>query len=252
MNVKARVFAGIVLGSVVFLVAALYLLGGNLGRLIRNGLVVYGPASTGTEWNIADIDISPWGGEGDIIDLRVANPEGYVRPIALEVPRIRVDVETFSYFEQILVVERFRLDDAVIYLDLSGQEQFNLRVLADRIASAEMPAEVELPSRQEAILNSLIVRRFELRNARVVVHSGLVGKKQRDIPNLVIRDIGADVGGVTVVEAIRRTLGPALTEAMRLAGEKVLEKSDELRERFEETLEQIEQGAEETGEPPSD
>ena len=64
MFTRTKVLVAISLSSALFLLVALFLLSSNLGRVIRNGLVILGPVVTRTAWslvNVWSIDKSKFG-----------------------------------------------------------------------------------------------------------------------------------------------------------------------------------------------
>ena len=210
MFTRLKVLIAISFSSAIFLLVALFLLSSNLGRVIRNGLVILGPVVTRTAWSLEDVEISPWGGEGHLTNLRIANPPGYFRDNAVDAPLIEVDVEEISYFDDVMVIESFRIADAQIRFEIAGQPRTNLQVLLESLNSA------------------------------VIGQSQLAGELRLSVPELVIEDVGAAEGGISTVEAIQRTLGPSLEAARQTMRGFASQRGDEIQRRLQQRIEQLE------------
>lgn len=240
MFTRIKVLVAISLSSAIFLLVALFLLSSNLGRVIRNGLVILGPVATRTAWSIEDVDISPWGGEGQVTNLKIANPPGYFRENAVEAPVIEVDVEEISYFDDVMVIEKFTIANAEIRFEIAGQPRTNLRVLLDSLNTAVAAEAGAIEGIDSEKLRSLIIRRFELVDAVVIGQSQLAGELRLSVPGLVIENVGAAEGGISAVEAIKRTLGPSLETARQTIRGFAKQRSNDIQRRMHERIEQLE------------
>ena len=240
MFTRLKVLIAISFSSAIFLLVALFLLSSNLGRVIRNGLVILGPVVTRTAWSLEDVEISPWGGEGHLTNLKIANPPGYFRDNAVDAPLIEVDVEEISYFDDVMVIESFRIADAQIRFEIAGQPRTNLQVLLESLNSAVIEDAGQVEGIDTDKLRSVIIRRFELVNASVIGQSQLAGELRLSVPALVIEDVGAAEGGISTVEAIQRTLGPSLEAARQTMRGFASQRGDEIQRRLQQRIEQLE------------
>ena len=240
MFTRTKVLVAISLSSALFLLVALFLLSSNLGRVIRNGLVILGPVVTRTAWSLEDVDISPWGGEGSMTNLTIGNPPGYFRENAVEAPLVVVDVEASSYFDDIMIIERFSVREAQIRFEIAGQPRTNLRVLLDSIDDAVLQQAAEVAEIDTSNMRSVIVRRFELVDAVVVGQSQLAGEIRVSVPDLIIEDVGLAEGGIDTVSAIQRTLGPSLDAARKEIRKFASERSNDIQRRLQERIMQLE------------
>ncbi len=243
MFTRPKVLVAISFSSAVFLLVALFLLSSNLGRVIRNGLVILGPVVTRTAWAVQDVDISPWGGEGRLEGLTIDNPPGYFRQTAVDAPSIIVDVEAVSYFDKALVIERFSVVGAEVRFEIAGQPTTNLAAILDSLKAAELEKAVAVDGIDTGDMRSVIIRRFEVIDAVVIGQSQLAGELRLSVPDLILEDVGAAEGGIDAVEVIKRTLGPALEAARQTIRGYAAERGDDVQRRLHERIIELERDA---------
>lgn len=243
MFTRPKVLVAISFSSAVFLLVALFLLSSNLGRVIRNGLVILGPVVTRTAWAVQDVDISPWGGEGRLEGLTIGNPPGYFRQNAVDAPSVIVDVEAVSYFDNALVIERFSVVGAEVRFEIAGQPMTNLGVILDSLEAAALEKAVAVDGIDAGDMRSVVIRRFEVIDAVVIGQSQLAGELRLSVPDLILEDVGAAEGGVDAVEAIKRTLGPALEAAGQTIRGYAAERGDDIQRRLDERIQEMERNS---------
>ncbi|MFM8358037.1 MAG: hypothetical protein ACKOET_05725, partial [Verrucomicrobiota bacterium] len=80
----------------VLAVAGVFLVGSNLGPVVKTGIERFGPEFTQSPITVARVKLSPRSGSGTLDGLVVGNPAGYTSPHALRIGRARFQLKTSS------------------------------------------------------------------------------------------------------------------------------------------------------------
>ena len=91
-----RIITTIVVIVVALIVVTLIVVGVNLGRIVKDGIVTYGPKMTQTSVSVDKVTLSLLTGSAKITSLAVGNPSGYKSPNAITAGTIAVGVDPMS------------------------------------------------------------------------------------------------------------------------------------------------------------
>jgi hypothetical protein len=242
--------------AVVALAAAVALRYGvnRLDGVVASTVERYGSALTGTAVDVDGVDLALAAGRAEIDGLTVDNPGGYETDYAVRVRRATVVLDVASLAGDVPVVEELVLDDALI----NAEQRDAASNLTDIQRHATRPSD-QAPAGEPG---RIIVERYRVRNARVVVTSEHLSEPEElRLEDVVVDDIGTAIGGATYSEAAEAMLTPIIAAARsataaRLrsaaadavsdaAREELEEESDDLRERADEARREITETVEE-------
>jgi len=214
-----KVIKGILVFVIVlFIVAAAAQFG--LNRIATRSLQRTLPQLTGTAATIEALRLSPFTGAGEIIGLRIPNPEGFSEPEALHLDRARVQVDLWSILRPTLVVREFSVNGAVVCYERLADGKDNLSMLRERMTSEKPPANpsqtasgsapqaaAQTPAKPslKLIVDSLIITNCRVRVAGILSTNVM----EMPLPTIALQNLGRDQGGLTPAE-----LGAELTRTL--------------------------------------
>jgi hypothetical protein len=221
---------------------------GRLDSVVASTVERYGSAVTGTSVDVDSVELALTAGRAVIGGIQVGNPRGYETDYAVRIGTATVELDIGSLSGDVPVVEELLLDGTLINAE-QREVASNLTDIQEHVTSSSGEAPAGEPAR-------IIVERFRVRNARVLVTSEhLSTPEELQLGDVVVSDIGTATGGVTYSEAatamlmpviaaarsaaaerLRRAAGDAVSEAAR---EELEEESAELRERTQEAQEEL-------------
>ncbi len=178
----------------------------NAGTLLRDAMQSHGSRMIGAEVTVAEVRLSARSGQGEISGLVIGNPTGFQSPHALKVARISIALDPLTLARDVIHVRRIE----VIAPDVSyeqGDGQTNFDALMKNISNS---LGTERSGSQSS--KRLIVDAFDLTNASAAATTRLVAGRTIGItlPDIHLKDIGKDKGGVTPGE-----LGQIIAGAMK-------------------------------------
>lgn len=197
-----------------------FLLGSNLGPVVKAGIERFGPEFTQSPITVAQVKLSPRSGSGSLDGFVVGNPAGYTSPHALRIGRARFQVKTSSLLQDKVVIEEFVLEQPEITLE-GGLTENNLQQLQanlDRFTAAEK----DRPAGESRFNRKLQVNRLRLAGARVDAQLRLPAIGSRNLsfvlPDLELSQLGAGPEGITpaalgdvLIHELIRAVLPAVT-----------------------------------------
>lgn len=215
--------AGVVVVLVLLAAGAFWWLHGNAEELIRQTIEREGSRLTGAPVSVASVSLSASDGRGEIRDLTLGNPPGFRTPHALRVDRIELELAPLTLAQSVVRVRRI----AVVAPDVvyeRGESLTNFDTIARNVSAALGPAD-----KQAAPGKKLIVEHVDLTGARAQASAALMGGKTVTIalPDIHLKDIGKDKGGVTpgelsqiIAGAMQRKLSGAYSfdQALKATG----------------------------------
>lgn len=218
----------------VIFVGFVYFVGSSiLNKGIQTLVVQTGPSFTGTEIELAGVNISPFSGSGTISGLLIGNPQGFTTEKAFSVNTMTLKVVPASLLSETIEIEQILIDGPEIILERANGTT-NLQQIQDNIAKAtasstppQTPAPDEAPAEAGPPIK-ISIKEFVLSNANVSV--SVLGQNQKlDLPTIRLTNLGTAKGGVPpeelakeVMTAITRAVGQAATQM----GTKALQNPD--------------------------
>lgn len=208
---------------------------GRLDGVVASTVERYGSAVTGTDVHVDGVDLALAAGRADLAGLTIDNPRGYETDYAVRIGHASVALDVGSLAGDVPVIEELTLDGALINAEQRDAAS-NLTEIQQHAtgSSSDTPGE---PGR-------IVIERFRLRNARVLLTSDLLSEPEElPLRDVVVEDVGSATGGATYAQAAEALLAPVLAEARAAATERLRAvaagaASDALREELEEELEQ--------------
>ena len=191
-----------------------------LGALIKAGVEQVGPMVTGTSVTLKNVDIGLLAGRAQLEGLAVGNPKGFKAPAALKVGTARVRIKWGSVLSDRVVIEEITIDAPVVtYEGMLSKSNFS--TILDHVQSsastgpnpkAGAPPAQAAPSAGKKFL----IKQLNVTNGRVALSlaTGVLGNQSLSgpLPDIHLKDIGKDIDGATVAEALSAVFG-ALNEA---------------------------------------
>jgi hypothetical protein len=204
----------------------------------------YGSAVTGTDVDVAGVDLALTAGRADLGGITIGNPDGYETDYAVRISRASVALDVGSLAGEVPVIDDLTLDGALINAEQRAAAS-NLTDIQRHATASSGPAP---PSTEPG---RIVVKRFRLRDARVLLTSEQLGAPEElPLRDVVVDDIGTAAGGATYAQAAEAMLAPVLAAALSAAShrlkavaagavegavrEELEDEADELRERRDE------------------
>ena len=229
--IKRVVFATLLL-LVVALVASGWWLSRNLDDIAKSAIQNYGSAMTDARVKVGAVHLSPTDGKGSILDLHVANPQGFKSAHALRVGKIEVDVDIATVTDNVIVIRRIAIEAPDVMYE-KGESLTNFDALMRNISlyiGESAPSGSGSSSGRKLIVDSLTIRAAKAHATAPLLNGKIV---DIDLPDITLKNIGRSQGGVTpgelggiVANAIRsRLLASFSFDRLLQSGSQVLDKA---------------------------
>ena len=220
---------------VLLLVVALTMIGVYFNSMIKAGVEAVGPKITGTIVKLDAVDISPFSGQGRLKGLVVGNPKGFQTESAFKIADAKVKVDQKTALSDKLIIEEILIDGPEITYEGSPSGS-NLSKIQENVAAfgksvgtkegAESKSEKKDPTQKKVQINHFIVK-----NGQVKLSASLLKGKALTVrlPDIHLRDIGKESGGVTVQKAVAEVfaaINKSVLQSVASSG-KLLEKGAE-------------------------
>ncbi|MGB4247931.1 MAG: hypothetical protein WBJ75_09450 [Pseudohongiellaceae bacterium] len=188
--------------------AAAYL---YLETAVRSRIETAASSALGTQVSVSGVILSPFSGKGSVRELKVANPEGFSTPYAIELGSLDFEVDLDTVFADVIQITSIIVREARISYETRLITD-NIRTLIDNIPAREAESTpIDSPARKR-----VIIRDFQMIDPRINVFA-LVGSAPIALPNIQIENIGESNAPATIPEASREILG-ALYRSLLFAG----------------------------------
>jgi len=201
----------VVLGALAIAAAVAMRYGaGRLDSAVASTVERYGSAVTGTDVDVDGVDLALTAGRAHFTGLTVDNPKGYDTDYALRIGTATVALDIGSLAGDVPVVKELELDGALINAEQRDAAS-NLTDIQKHAAADSGDASAGEPGR-------IVIERFRLRNARVLVTSEHLSKPEElPLGDVVVGNIGSAKGGATYSEAAEAMLMPVIAAARTAA-----------------------------------
>jgi AsmA family len=218
--------------AVLLLVVALTMVGVYLNSMIKAGVEAVGPKITGTTVKLNAVDLSLFSGQGRLKGLVVGNPPSFQAASAFKLADAKVKVDLKSALSDKLIIEEILIDGPEITYE-AGQSGSNIGKIQQNVAAfgksvAPTDAAESKSQKQDPTQKKVQINHFILKNAQVNASVSMLKGKALTIrlPDIHLRDIGKESGGVTVQKAAAEVLvaiNKSVVQAIASSG-KLLEK----------------------------
>lgn len=234
---------------VVLLGITMYLLLGNLDKILKGAIEGVGSELLGVPVKVAEVEIDLKSGMGEIRGMSIANPAGYQAQNAFEMDTIRLEIDLSSLRSQPIMIDEFKVRSPVVELEARADGSSNLQELLDNIeknsAKADEKAAEEQPSADGSAENEPVRLSFKkLAITGVTVNAVIPDKDPAPVvlPDMVRENVGgtegltpAQVGGVIIGDIVAQSVAAALQKKL---SEKVEEAAKGLFDDLKSKLEQ--------------
>jgi hypothetical protein len=174
----------------------------------------HGSALTGTRVDVDGVDLALRAGRVDVAGMTVGNPRGYDTDYAVRIGSAAVELDIGSLTGAVPVIEELVLDGALINAEQRAAAS-NLTDIQQHATASSGGAPAGEPGR-------IVVERFRLRNARVLVTSEHLSEPEElPLREVVVENIGSATGGATYSQAAEAMLLPVLAAARSAAAERL-------------------------------
>ncbi len=209
----------ILVGAVVLalaLVAAVVLLGSNLGKVVKAGIETFGPKFTQTSVTVASVDLSPSSGSGTVKGLVIGNPAPYKEPFAIRLGEASLAVDPGSVLGDKIIVKSVRVIDPEVTIE-GGLTDNNLKQLLANLNSFTA-SEKSKPAEETGAQKKLQVDEFVLSGTKVNVKLNIPGLGSAipplTLPEIRLTNLGAGSDGITPGELTRQVINEVVTKVI--------------------------------------
>src|SRR2546422_10929051 len=220
---------------VLLLVVALTMIGVYFNSMIKAGVEAVGPKITGTTVKLHAVDLSSFSGQGRLKGLVIGNPPSFQAASAFKLADAKVKVDLKSALSDKLIIEEILIDGPEITYEAGpsgsniGKIQQNVAAFGKSVApkdAAESKSPKKDPTQKKVQINDFI-----LKNGKVSLSASMLKGKALTVrlPDLHLRDIGKESGGVMVQQAAAEVLmaiNKSVVQSVAGSG-KLLEKAAE-------------------------
>ncbi|MEX0684762.1 MAG: AsmA family protein [Balneolales bacterium] len=218
---KAIKYALIIL--IVLLIAGFFILTFMLDSIVKSNMEQIGSEMTGTPVTIDNVSISPFTGQGTITGFRVANPEGYSTEHAVEVDDFFIQLDVYSLWSDLIVVEEVIITSPSVYVEQKLPEN-NLRTILNNINEA-----LSTGTSMEA---DVVIDHFLMEDGSADLYTEIGGERSArvEMSNIELHDLGRGGGQQAIEEIVKEIAERVIEQALQAAGRSGTE---QLRDAFE-------------------
>ena len=218
--------------AILLIVVALTMIGVYLNSMIKAGVEAVGPKITGTTVKLNAVDLSPFSGQARLKGLVVGNPPGFHTENSFKLADAKVKVDLKTALSNKLVIEEILIDGPEITYE-GGPSDSNIGKIQQNIATfgksvAPIDAAESKSPKKDPTQKKVQINDFILKNGMVTMSATMLKGQALTIPlpDIHLRDIGKESGGVTVQKAaaeVFAALNKSVVQAVASSG-KLLEK----------------------------
>jgi hypothetical protein len=184
----------------------------NISRISKAGIEQLASNALGVPVTIEEMVVEPKDLRVTVSGLKIANPEGYETPYAMETQQILIEGESFS--KKKLVFNKMSFTGTTVYLSVNDQTS-NLSELEENLPEEEPSATEE---KAEAPGPKIVVHDLSIRDAKLVPSESLkeLGVKEVRLPPIQ-GAIGEQEDGVSPERAMTEVTGIIMEVATKRA-----------------------------------
>lgn len=210
-----RGFAFFIVGIVVIVCIAIVVVYSSIGPIIIATVDDFGGRIMGTKVTLEDAEYSTTNGDATLIDLTIANPEGFSDGPAFAFSRIELQLDPETLQNEVVVIKRMKVVAPEITYEISETSD-NLRTLRSNIERAVQ--QQGRPSSAEngtAPQKRIVINDLYFDTGVVVVQSAdMTGKRVTAVFDpLHMKDVGREEDGLYPAALIEKIYSPLLRAA---------------------------------------
>jgi hypothetical protein len=202
MTKTKRFFLGLLAVLLLAVLGTGFYLSRNLPHIVKNAIETYAPKTTGTPVKLDRVHFNFMTGTVTLKNFVVKNPKGYNSDHAFQFESLVFSLDLSTVFKKIIVIRKFSIDGANIIAEQHGTSTHtNLQEIADYAERANPPADPKSKTGKEP---KLILRELVFSNNTVNLVSQALGARKIRLPDIVLKDIGKQEGGLTPDQMTQR------------------------------------------------
>ncbi|MBI3608916.1 MAG: hypothetical protein HY207_13220 [Nitrospirae bacterium] len=210
-----RVLIGAAIALSLALAGGLWWLSHSLDSLVASAIRTFGPEITGVAIHLDRVKIDALDGRAELHGLVVGNPKGFSTDHALSLGEIGMTLDLSSLTKDVIVIKQISILKPDVTYELST-EGSNLGVIqrnVDRYVGRHRTATTPQAEREQG--KKLVIETLTIKNATATVSAAVIHGPPISVPlpDLHLRDIGKQSGGITAGEAVNQVLA-ALTQSV--------------------------------------
>ncbi len=196
------------LGLLLFVVCAYFVLAYALGSVVKAGVNSFGPKLTQTRVELAGASLSPLTGSGTLSGLAVDNPKGWSAGRAFYLGRVHVDVQPFSIFGDQVVVNEITIDQP----EFAYETKFVSSNIKDLLKNIEdyTGSGGKAPETKGGKPIKFVVKKFRMTNGKATLGVGAAALPV-PLPPISLDNLGVAEGGITADQLARALMQNVLT-----------------------------------------
>jgi len=213
----------IALGILVVIIAvAVYLVIGNLDKIVKTAIEHFGSEVTQTAVRVKKVHIDLAKGSGGIYGLTVANPTGFSNKPAISLGEASIKFNLKAISKDLLVIDRITVKKPEVNYEMDAKRQGNLNGLYSNIEKS-IPAGGKKESGKSASNESgpkLIINRIDFSDGAIGAHIVPLQNKSYSakLPAIHMTNLGAPkgaTGGEIAKQVLARITKTARDEVQR-------------------------------------
>lgn len=173
---------------------------GYLDILVKKGIETYGPKALGVAVTVGDVSISLSKGVITIRELRIENPSGFKEGEIFALDKISATLDIRSMFQPTLKIYELMIDRPTIVYEL-GEGGDNITAFRKGVERKAANDDVVDQSTSGDVSKKIIIYHFHMNDGKVTASIAKLATKSLSLPNIHIKDIGVDKGGISVADA---------------------------------------------------
>jgi hypothetical protein len=213
---------------VVVLGIGIYLLIGNLDKILKGALEGVGSELLGVPVRVAEVELDLKSGMGEIRGMSIANPAGYQAQNAFEMDLIHLAIDLSSLRSQPIIINELNVKSPVVELEARADGSTNLQELLDNIKKNSAKADGKAAEEQPPVADTGEKEPVKLSFKKLAITGVTVNAvvpendpTQVVIPDMIRENVGgaegltpAQVGGVIIGDIVARSLAAALQKKL--------------------------------------
>ncbi len=200
MKKLVTIFAVLVVVGVVLLFVSSRIIGSG----IKAGVETFGPEVTQTTITLESVELSAFSGAGSIKGLVVGNPEGFNTPHAIKLDGFSMKLQPMSVLSDKIVINEIIIDGPEFIYE-SGLNIKNSNISAILANIEAFTGESEEEMEEAGSTKNVQIDLLRITGGQVKVSNKLMAGQSLmvPLPNIELKDIGADDDGSTFGETMK-------------------------------------------------
>jgi len=202
--------------AIISLVFLLLLVGGGLyfyfESIVQTGIEVVGTQVLGAEVTVDSVSVSPLSGSGSLSGLSIDNPEGFNSDYAFQLAEVSIALDTGSVFEDVVVVDSVTIVQPQITYETRITTD-NIRAIINNVSSSSTGSSDSGAASSESGGRQIVIREFRMLNPQLNLVAAVVTAPV-PLPDIELRDIGAEDNSTTVADALQLILSTLSTSIL--------------------------------------